>query len=73
MSPARIPDDDSLRAPLFPIVVGPPKCPAPMQERPKCPAPKEEPSKSAPASGKGNELRPRQSTEAPHPFEEDGR
>lgn len=64
MSPARIPDDDSLRAPLFSTMLGLHKSPA---------SPRQEPPDLAPASGHETELRPRLFTEARYPFEEDGR
>jgi hypothetical protein len=52
MSPARIPDDDSLRAPLFSTLRRPPKNPSsPRQEHPK----------SAPPSDKESEIPPRAS------------
>ncbi|MGH7566141.1 MAG: hypothetical protein ACREK2_04845 [Gemmatimonadota bacterium] len=64
MSPARIPDDDSLRAPLFSTMLGLHKIPA---------SPRQEPPDPAPADGHETELRPHLFTKVCHPFEEDGR
>lgn len=64
MSPARIPDDDSLRAPLFSTMLGLHKSPA---------SPRQEPPDLASASGQETELRPHLFTNVCHPFEEDRR
>jgi hypothetical protein len=62
MSPARIPDDDSLRAPPFPPRRRPAKTPA---------GPQQEPSKSPPAGGERIEGRPSPLAEVRNPIEEE--
>lgn len=64
MSPARIPDDDSLRAPLFSTMLPRHKSPA---------SPRQEPPDPASAGGQEIEFRPHLFTKVSHSFEEDGR
>jgi len=61
MSPVRIPDDDSLRAPSFAIPHGPPKSPDPVRKEPP------------PFEAERPELHLHLLTEVRYPLEEDGR